>query len=308
MTPSARSEAPSAWTPLRLLRWTADYLTGKGIERARLDAEVMLADLLGMERVGLYLNFDRPLKKDELAAFRERVRRRAAHEPVAYIVGRREFYGLDLSVDPRVLIPRPETELLVDQALNRLKEDRPAEALHGCAGERLVDLGTGSGAVALALAHERPEARLWALDISEEALEAARANARRLGLEARIQFLQGDLLAPLAGLRKTYDLIVANLPYVPRPAFADMPLDVKAFEPHPALDGGEDGLDLIRPAIHQALPLLKPGGALILEIWPSQAEAILTQARAEGYGPASVHQDLAGYDRAVVLIRGGDCS
>lgn len=305
MTPSALPEAPAAWTHLRLLRWTTGYLTGKGIERARLDAEVMLADLLGMERVGLYLNFDRPLQKDELAAFRERVRRRAAREPVAYIVGRREFYGLDLAVDPRVLVPRPETELLVDLALARLKS-RSAEAPHGGEGECLVDLGTGSGAIALALAHERLEARVWALDKSMEALEVARANALRLGLEARIAFHQGDLLAPLAGLGKTFDLIAANLPYVPRPAFADMPLDVKAFEPRRALDGGEDGLGLIRPAIHQALPLLSPGGAFILEIWPSQAEAVLTQARDEGYGPAGVHQDLAGHDRAVVLVRGGD--
>jgi len=302
LTRSAASEAPATWTPIRLLRWTADYLTGKGIERARLDAEVLLADLLSMERVGLYLNFDRPLEKHELAAFRERVVRRAAHEPVAYITGRREFYGLDLAVDPRVLIPRPETELLVDLALVHLK-DRPPEARDGQQGEGLVDLGTGSGAMALALAHERPEARVWALDVSGEALEAARTNASRLGLETRIEFLQGDLLAPLAGLGQSFDLILANLPYVPRSAFNDMPADVKDFEPHLALDGGEEGLDFILPTISQALSLLAPGGALILEIWPPTAEAILARAKAEGYGTASVHQDLAGLDRAVVLVR-----
>ncbi|MDY6851038.1 MAG: peptide chain release factor N(5)-glutamine methyltransferase [Thermodesulfobacteriota bacterium] len=289
------------WTIVRLLHWTTDYLSGKGVETPRLDTEVMLADLLGFSRVDLYLNYDRPLQSGELSGFRERVRRRANREPVAYITGRKEFYSLDLEVGPEVLIPRPETELLVEEAV-RLVEERWSK----CASPRLVDLGAGSGAVVLALALQLRRAELWALDISGRALDLARRNASRHGVEGRINFLQGDLLSPLAGGEENFHLIAANLPYVPRAAFADMAPEARDHEPRLSLDGGEDGLDLIRRAIAQARPLIKPGGALLLEVWPTHVDEIRGLGSRYGYARVRIIKDLAQRDRIAVLEAGED--
>lgn len=297
MTVSARpaEKGPGAWTVLGLIRRTADYLAGKGVETARLDAEVLLADLLSLDRVQLYLNFDRPLNSDELANFRDRVRRRAAREPAAYITGRKEFYSLELAVGPEVLIPRPETELLVEETV-RLARDRWPDIR----GLRLVDLGAGSGALALALASEIEEATVWALDASGPALKVALANAKRHGLAGRIRFLQGDLLESLAE-KGLFHLIAANLPYVPRAAFADMAPEVREYEPRLALDGGEDGLDLIRRAAGQARGRLEPGGALLVEIWPTHGREIQALGERHGYARVRIIKDLAGRDRVAVL-------
>ncbi|MBW2060007.1 MAG: peptide chain release factor N(5)-glutamine methyltransferase [Deltaproteobacteria bacterium] len=290
------------WTVLRLIQWTTSYLTGKGVKRARFDAEVLLADLLELSRVKLYLNYDRPLNQPELKAFRERVRRRADFEPVAYITGHKEFYSLELKVDRGVLIPRPETELLVDETLKAAQNqlsDHEAEigSLH------IVDLGTGCGAIALALASRLSQARIWAIDLSEKAVEIARANAKRHGLESRITFLQGDLLEPLRDRTDYFHLIAANLPYVPRIAFDDMAPDVKDFEPRLALNGGEDGLDLITKAVAQARALLRLQGALLLEIWHTHAPAVREMGRTCGYNQVRICKDLAGRDRVAVLIK-----
>lgn len=286
------------WTIIRLIRWTAEYLAGKGAEQARLDAEVLLADLLGLSRVQLYLNFDRPLEPPELAGFRERVRRRAAREPVAYITGRKEFYSLDLAVDRRVMIPRPETEHLVEEAVRLARSRWPeSEEL------KIVDLGTGCGAVAVALASELGQARLWALDISEPALEVARANIEAHGLADRISLVQGDLLAPLSE-QGPFHLIAANLPYVPRPAWAELSVETRDYEPRTALDGGEDGLELIGRAAAQTRGLLGPGGALLLEIWPANAAAVQDLGLGLDYAEVRIVPDLAGWDRVAVLERG----
>jgi len=283
-----------------LLRRTTAYLDKKGVDKARLDAEVLLAHSLNLTRVELYLSFDRPLLPAELDAFRELVRRRAALEPVAYITGVKEFYSMELTVDPRVLIPRPETELAVDEAIRLAGGKQPAV---GDDPFRALDLGTGSGAIALALARELPEAEIWATDLSGPALEVARANAGRHGLSSRVKFSQGDLFEPVREMKDYFNLIIANLPYVPRPVLTNMAPDIREYEPMLALDGGEDGLNLIRRAIEEANNFLKPGGALVLEIWPAQADWIIEAGKRRGYSRNNLIRDHAGYALIVTLIR-----
>ena len=295
MTSPARNPHPNEpWTVLRILRWTSGYLAGRGVDSPRLDAEVLLADLLGLTRVQLYLNFDRPLIQEELAAYRERVKRRARREPAAYIIGKKEFYSLEFEIGPGVLVPRPETELLVDRALEFAR-------LHYAGDDEILaaDLGTGSGALAVSLAANNPAIRVRAVDISPEVLKIARRNARRLGVDDRVEFFEGDLLTPLFG--QVFHLIVANLPYVPKPAFADMAPEVRDYEPHLALDGGADGLDLIRRAVAGAPEVLTGGGALFLEIWPDHGPGVRELARQNGFAETTIVKDLAGLDRVAIL-------
>jgi release factor glutamine methyltransferase len=274
------------WTIRRVLRWTTSFFGEKGIEGARLDAELIIADALGIGRIQIYTDHDRPLHPEELAAIRERVRRRARREPVAYILGRRGFRDLELTVDARVLIPRPETELVVDVALARLT---------GQQAPLVVDVGTGSGAIALAIAEARPDAQVVAIDASPDALAVARENATRLGL-ANVELLQGDLLAPL-GERQAH-LIASNPPYIPTAEVARLMPDVRDYEPRLALDGGPDGLSVIRRLLPAAAARLVPGGALVMEIGYDQGPA-LRRLLADGWTGVHVHADLAGHDRVV---------
>ena len=283
------------WTVLKILRWTTEFLKNKGVETARLDAEVLLADLLGLSRVDLYLNFDRPLIAEELAGYRERVKRRGAREPVAYIIGRKEFYSLDFKMTRDVLIPRPETELLVEEALEAVRERFPNEDL------ALADVGTGSGAIALALASELERARIWATDIWTPSLEVARQNAEQFGVADRLVFLEGDLASPLVSLDQRFHLVLANLPYIPDAAYEDMAPDVLEFEPRRSLAGGKDGLDLIRRLVEAAPDLLVPGGAVILEIWPDHGEALKALGASGGFSGVRIRKDLAGRDRVAVM-------
>jgi release factor glutamine methyltransferase len=268
------------WTPLKVLSWTAAKFGERGIGSARLDAELLLAHVLRTTRVGLYTGFDKPLEEAELAAFRELIRRRLAGEPIAYLVGAQEFWSLSLRVDPRVLVPRRDTEALVEVALRRA----PAAA-------RIADIGTGSGAVALALAKERPGAEIVATDASEDALAVARANAEALGLPVRL--LAGDLLAPLAG---PFDLIVSNPPYVPTGDLAGLPPEVRR-EPRSALDGGRDGLDVLRRLLAGAPPLLAPGGVLAVEHGFDQGETVRALFAGAGFEAVETARDLAGHER-----------
>lgn len=255
----------------------------------RLDAELLAAHAFGLTRVHLYTQFDRPLLPAELASFRELVKRRQAGEPVAYITGRKEFWSLDLAVDRRVLIPRPDTETAVEEGLERLKE-RTAET-----PARIADVGTGSGAIALALAKNHPGAAVFASDVSPDALAVARANAERLGLA--VTFLEGSLAEPLRGCDR-FDLIVANLPYVRADDIPRLSPEVRS-EPLLALDGGADGLDLVRALVAAAPEVLVPGGALVLEIGESQAEATAALCRAAGLQNVRIRADLGGIDRVV---------
>jgi release factor glutamine methyltransferase len=248
------------WTVLKLLRWTEAYFAGRGIDSPRLDAELLLVETLGLDRVGLYLNFERPVQAGELATFRALVKRRAGREPLAYIVGRTEFWSLPFRVTPAVLIPRPETELLVEEALGRLGD-----------GNRLLDVGTGSGALAVALAHERPALAVTAIDVSPLGLALAAENARDNGVAERIRFLQQDLRRLPDG---PFDLVVANPPYIPTGELPTLMPEVRDHEPQLALDGGRDGLDAYRVLAAQADTVLAPGGWLLVEVGSGQAPAV----------------------------------
>jgi release factor glutamine methyltransferase len=268
------------WTPLKVLSWTAAKFGERGIGSARLDAELLLAHVLRTSRVGLYTAFDKPLEEAELAAFRELIRRRLAGEPIAYLTGAQEFWSLPLRVDPRVLVPRRDTETLVEVALRRA----PGAA-------RIADVGTGSGAVALALAKERPGAEILATDASDDALAVARANSEALGLPLRL--LTGDLLAPLAG---AFDLIVSNPPYVPTGDLAGLPPEVRR-EPRGALDGGRDGLDVLRRLVAGAPPLLAAGGVLAVEHGFDQGVPVRALFAAAGFEAVESARDLGGHER-----------
>jgi release factor glutamine methyltransferase len=278
------------WTILEVLRWTIGRFERHGIASARLDAELLATLAFGRTRVELYTHFDQPLGDPELAAYRGLVQRRMAGESVAYILGRKEFWSLDLQVDARVLVPRPDTETLVEQVLELLKA-MPDEGR----ALRVADIGTGSGALALALKKERPGDEVFAVDISPDALDVARGNATRLGLD--ISFLQGDLVSPLAGLRP-FDLIASNPPYIPSQDIAGLAPEVR-HEPRLALDGGADGLVLVRRLASDAHKILVPGGALAMEIGAGQAEEVMEILRGEGYAGIGARRDLAGIERVV---------
>lgn len=248
------------WTIGRLLTWTAEYLGKKGSESPRLDTEVLLAHVLKQHRVWLYTHYEDEIAETDRAVFRELVRRRAESTPVAYLVSKKEFFSLPLKVTPAVLIPRPDTETLVVEFLARFKDQAAVLA---------VDVGTGSGAIALACVRRHATAQFLATDISPEALAVARENAESLKLGDRVEFHAGDLLEPVASAGP-FDAIVANPPYIPTSAIATLEPSVRDHEPHAALDGGGDGLEIVARLIHQAVPLLKPGGHLILEIGSDQ--------------------------------------
>jgi len=252
------------WTVGRLLTWTTDYLKKRGSDSARLDAEVLLAQVLGWQRVQLYTHFEQEVGETPRADFRDLVRRCADGAPVAYLVGRKEFYSLPLKVSPAVLIPRPDSEFVVVEFLAVTK---------GTGAPRVVDVGTGSGCLALACAHNHKTAVVIATDVSPEALAVANANARALGLTDRISFREGNLLQPVSG-DGPFDVILSNPPYIRTGVIPTLEPVVRDHEPHGALDGGEDGLRVIDPLVAQAVPLLKPGGHLILEIGSEQEDAV----------------------------------
>jgi release factor glutamine methyltransferase len=274
------------WTVLKLLQWTADYFRDKGIESPRLDAELLLSATLEMDRVALYVNFERPLIDDELARYREKVRRRADREPIQYILGETEFWSLPLSVNPFVLIPRADTEVLVEEALKRID---------GCSN--VLDVGTGSGAIAVALAHDQPELRVTALDCSAEALEVARGNARRNGVLEHVDCLAGDLNSLPPG---PFDMIVSNPPYIPSRNWEQLMPEVRDHEPRLALDGGDDGLEAYRRIAVQALKILSPGGWLLVEVGIGQAAVVSALFKAAGLTDVAQRDDYARIPRVVM--------
>ncbi len=290
---------PVSWTILELLRWSAHYFQEKAVAEPRASAEVLLAHALNLSRLDLYLRHDQPLTPEELARFKALVVRRRGGEPVAYITGHKEFWSLTFRVTPGVLIPRPETEFLVDGALQAAREpDFPQEGAWG------LEVGVGSGAVVIALARELPRTAWVAVDISPQALAVAQENARRHGVAERIHFLRADLLA---GLRPgpSFALIVANLPYVTRAEWEVLPRDIREYEPKEALMGGEDGLDLLRPLARQAHDYLLPGGWLALEVGPGQASTISEVLRGTGaYARVEFIKDYLGIERVVRARRG----
>jgi release factor glutamine methyltransferase len=262
--PPEPAPQPTVWTIQALLKWTADYLRGKGFESGRLESEVLLAHVLGCPRIELIARSLEVPPDADRARFRELIRRRVEGWPVAYLVGTKEFYLLKFEVSPAVLIPRPETETLVLEALRRLKPLKEPTAL---------DLGTGSGCIAVSVAHQKKDARVTATDISPDALDVAKRNAETHGVADRMTFAQGDLFGAVpAG--STFDLVVSNPPYVTPSELAALSADVREHEPRLALDGGPDGLAFYRRIAAGVGPLLKPGGSLLVEIGATQDEAV----------------------------------
>jgi release factor glutamine methyltransferase len=300
--------APETWTILKILRWTADYFREKGVSEPRASAEVLLAQVLGLSRLDLYLRYDQPLTTDELSRFKALMLRRLQGEPVAYLIGYKEFWSLDFQVAPGVLIPRPETEILVAAALEAAREIMEAEAPNFPKSENRkpitsplwgLELGVGSGAVVVSLAKELPRLTWLALDLSAPALAVSRQNARRHGVAERLVFIQCDLLAALKP-RPAFALLVANLPYVSRREWEQLPRDIKDFEPPQALLGGEDGLELIRELTRQAHQYLRPGGCLALEMGAGQAEKVLELLQQTGaYESLETLADYQGIPRVV---------
>ena len=280
------------WTPLRLLSWTQGYFAQKGVDAPRLTAELLLAHALRCDRLRLYLEFDKPMSAVDLAAFRELVRRRVEREPTAYLIQRKEFFGRPFQVDPRVLVPRPETELVLEAALAALPP-----------GGQALDLGTGSGALGISLALERPGAAVTATDVSPEALEVARSNGARLGA-AGVTFLQGDLYDPVPPDAR-FHVIVSNPPYLPRGELDTLPPEVRR-EPRLALDGGDDGLAISRRIVAGAPGRLRSGGALVLEMHESHRHALPSLCLESGFATAEARQDLAGHPRLVVAHVAGE--
>jgi release factor glutamine methyltransferase len=258
------------WTIKEILHTTASLLKDKGIDSPRLCAEVLLSYQLKKSRVELYLAFDRPLSSNEIAGYRSLLKRRLDREPLQYITGHQEFWALEFSVSPAVLIPRQETELLVEEAVNLkknnlLKSDQPS----------ILDLGTGSGAITVSLAKAIENAVIWASDISFEALAVAKVNAKHHGVEKKIKFCQGDLWQPFSGSSDLFDMIVSNPPYIPSEVLKTLPAEIRYYEPLVALEGYENGMRFIKKIIEESEYYLKPGGWLLIEMDPDQTEKAL---------------------------------
>ena len=291
-TPSPPADAP--WTVGRILEWTAQHLKKSGSDTPRLDAELLLAKARDCPRIQLYVQFNEVVPDAQRAVMRDLVRRRAQSEPVAHLVGHREFFSLDFAVSPDVLIPRPDTETLVLDLITHARK-LPAPAI--------LDVATGSGCIAIAAAVQVPAARVTASDVSPAALTLARQNADRHGVAARITFLEGDLLAPLpAGAQ--FDFLVSNPPYIPTAQLETLDREVRDYEPRLALDGGPDGLRFLTMLLQQAPSVLVPGGRLLLEFTPEQAPALLELATAQPeLSDPAVLKDLAGRPRVLVATR-----
>lgn len=279
------------WTIREVLEWATKDFAARGIESPRLDAELLVAKALGIDRVGLYLDLNRPLVDRERSAIRPLVARRREREPVAYILGHRDFYGRRFSVTPEVLIPRPDTETLVEHALRCIPED---------AACRVLDVGTGSGAIAVTLAAERPLAFVTATDISQTALEVAAGNAERLGVEARVRFERADLLNGV----EQYDVIVSNPPYIAQSEIETLQAEIRDHEPIAALEAGEDGLDVVRALLPAAEPVTASGAQMLIEIGAGQAVSVVDFAAGRtAWQPVAVYPDLNRVERVVHLRR-----
>jgi release factor glutamine methyltransferase len=279
------------WTIGRVVRWAADDFRTRGMQSPRLEAELLLAYALSIDRMRIIVEAERALEPGELTRYRELIMRRRKGEPVAYIRGQKEFYGRTFHVDARVLVPRPDTETLVETALRRA---------HVQVGGRYLDLCTGSGCVAISLARERPTCKVFGVDISSDALAVARENAIRLGALTQMAWFEGDLFAALREApRARFDLITANPPYIPRAQIPKLSVDIRDFEPGLALFGGDDGLDVTRRIVSEARPWLLPRGLLAVEIDSPQADGAATLFEAAGFVEVIVDKDYGARDRVV---------
>lgn len=284
-------ELDPPWTVLKLLRWTAGYFEEHGVTQTpRLDADLLLGHVLDLERVELYARFDTEVDEGPRRAFRKLVKRRAGGEPVAYLVGRRSFWQMELAVDDRALIPRPETEVLVEELIEHIPEGEP---------KRVIDVGTGSGAVALAIAEERPELEIAATDLYEGALEVAAENVESHGHTDRIELFQGDLFEALPEDWGLADAIVSNPPYVPDMGQEDIQIEIRDHEPNEALFAGSDGLEVVSRLVPEAVDHLVEKGWLFVEVGHHQAEHVLEMFEEAGFQDVAVREDYGGHERVV---------
>ena len=301
MRTSPHHESRFSMNVEQAVRYASRLLEEAGVATPRLDAELLLAHLLGTKRMGLYVDHLKPLSGEAISAFETLIRRRLQHEPLAYIVGEKEFWSLSFIVNPACLIPRPETELLVEKSLELYRLSR-------CVSYPflILDLGTGSGAIAVALAKEIPVVRVTATDISPDALKVAKANAERHGVTSEIEFLEGDLFSPLQGREALFDLIVSNPPYVGEREAKNLSREVISYEPGLALTCGEDGLAMYRSIIPGSLLYLRSEGCLVMEVGYDQAGRVRALIEASGgFEESEVRDDFAGIPRLVSARKKG---
>lgn len=290
MTADASARPDATWTVMKLIRWSGDYLKGKGVPEGRLDAEHLLAEVLGVSRLALYLQHDRPLTADELGSFKPLLLRRAAREPLQYVLGHTAFRELDLLTDRRVLIPRPETEELVALVLDRVG---------GGTGKSALEVGTGSGCIALSLLREGAFSRVVATDASAEALEVAAHNARAASLDTSLELREGSLYEPVAGER--YDVIVSNPPYIGADEAEGLEPEVRDWEPHAALFSDMGGTGVLRGLVAGAAEHLSTTGVLALEVGSGQCVMVSDLVRATGaFEEPETVKDLSGRSRFVI--------
>ncbi|MBN1254073.1 MAG: peptide chain release factor N(5)-glutamine methyltransferase [Deltaproteobacteria bacterium] len=280
--------AQERWTVLKVIQWTTGHFQEKGIANPRLEAEVLLAHLLGIDRMGLYLNYDRPLKEEERTAYREMIQRRTGGEPIAYIIGHKEFWSLRFAVNPECLIPRPETEHLVEEAVRIGKGLQPSL--------RVLEIGHGCGAVAIALAKELEGAEIVATDISSGAHALAQENAEAHGVSGHIHFILGDLFP---SDERPFSLICSNPPYIPTEEILHLAPEVKDYEPLTALDGGENGVRFFRQIAREAPAFLMEGGWLLLEMGKGQAPDVAAILQEGGFSHIDLVPDHAGIERVI---------
>ena len=296
------------WTILSLLNWSQNYLSEKNIQQSRLDSEILLSTTLGLKRLDLYLQFERILNEEELASFKTVLKRRANFEPIAYILGKKEFWSREFEVNSDVLIPRPETELLIEQTLKILgpsPQPSPTGGEGGSEGKgrqgegerSVLEIGTGSGILAITLAKEIKNTQVDAIDISPKALALAKKNSDRLETSSKINFIEADFTS--YNFSKTYDMIISNPPYIPSQEIETLMKDVSNFEPRLALDGGKDGLDFYRKIAQKAPALLKPQGFVVVEIGESQAKDVTKIFEDAGLKNISVIKDYSDHNRVV---------
>ena len=287
--------AHSVWTIMKILNWTKQYFEAKGVENPRLDAEVLLCAVLKCQRITLYVDFERPLSEEELATYREYVRRRGNFEPLAYILGERAFMRNTFKVNKATLVPRPETELLVESLV------RIAPMLEREGDVKILDIGTGSGAIIVSLLDYLPNAKGVGVDISVDALIVAKENSEKIGVTGRIGFVRSDVFSKLP-LEKKFDIIVSNPPYIPAGDIAGLDKDVQQ-EPRGALDGGADGLDFYRRITAEAMDHMAEEGVLAFEIGIGQAAAVQQLCLDAGFVKTAVRKDYAGIERMVFAVK-----
>ena len=292
--------AHSVWTIMKILNWTKQYFEAKGVENPRLDAEVLLCAVLKCQRITLYVDFERPLSEEELATYREYVRRRGNFEPLAYILGERAFMRNTFKVNKATLVPRPETELLVESLV------RIAPLLKREGDVKILDIGTGSGAIIVSLLDYLPNAKGVGVDISVDALIVAKENSEKIGVTGRIGFVRSDVFSKLP-LEKKFDIIVSNPPYIPAGDIAGLDKDVQQ-EPRGALDGGADGLDFYRRITAEAMEHMAEEGVLAFEIGIGQAAAVQQLCLDAGFVKTAVRKDYAGIERMVFAVKAATTS